>query len=247
MKIYSKKFNILMQILGLSALIILLIANILKIVLFSKHNLFYQNSLEIFALVVNFIVCVFCAIFIMLPNKLELVSFVCTMYAFLISVTDKTNPMNVLMLYLALICFYVRGFYQKNKIQKIIISLVFYFFIIYFPLLFPKINSINILEKLGYSFICFFGFILLNDKFYKDNSEEKILNLAKYTKLTKRDAEWLNLIINKEKYENIAKNYEMSDGYVRARIRIVYEVLEVGDKIGFLNRYGNYTIVFDLE
>ena len=236
-----------MQVLGLSALIILLIASILKIIVFSKNNLFYHNSREIFALVVNFIVCVFCAIFIIFPTRLELVSFVCIMYAFLISVTDKTNAMNILMLYLALICFYVRGFYQKRKIRKIIISVVFYLFIIFFPLVFPKIESINILEKLGYSFICSFCFILLNDKLYRDDSEEKILNLAKYAKLTKRDAEWLNLILNKEKYESIAKDYKMSDGYVRTRVKFIYDVLEVGDKIGFINKYGNYTIVFDVE
>lgn len=236
-----------MQLLGLSALVILLIANIIKIIIYSKNNLFFQNYQEVFSLVVNFIACAFCALFIIFPSRLELISFVCIMYAFLISITDKTNSMNVLMLNLSLTCFYVRGFYQKRKMKRALISLIIYFLIIYLPLLLPKIDVITILEKLGYSFICFFIFILLNHNIYNDDSDDKILNIAKYEKLTKRDSEWLNLIIQKEKYESIASDYKMSDGYVRTRIKFIYDVLGVGDKIGFLNKYGNYTIVFDVE
>ncbi len=80
--------------------------------------------------------------------------------------------------------------------------------------------------------------------YYSALNENRILDLSKYDSLKKRDAEWLIQIKNKTKYETIAINYGMTEDAVKNRIRFIYQVINVGDKIEFLNKYSDFRISF---
>jgi len=70
------------------------------------------------------------------------------------------------------------------------------------------------------------------------------LDLKEYPDLKRRDAEWLYEIIRGNKYESIAIEAKMSLGSVKNRFKIIFDVLETGDRQGFLNKYSEYEICY---
>lgn len=80
-----------------------------------------------------------------------------------------------------------------------------------------------------------------------DINKNRRLDIKEYPDLKKRDAEWLSEIILGNKYEMIAIESKMSLGSVKNRFKIIFDVLETGDKQGFLNKYSEYEICFGEE
>lgn len=242
--LYSKRFCLIMRIAGTVAFTILLLANIFNINHFVKNKETINANLLVIG--INYIVCCICILYVIFPKRLELIGFVCLLYTILISFIEPRNPMNILMIFLSFSCFLVRGFYNNHKRTKIIFSSIFIICMLIVSVIILKRNIfVFLIEKFAYIFICSVIFFLIKYNYCKKYDSNKILNLYHYEKLTKRDAEWLNKILKKVKYETIARNYGMSEGYVRNRICFIYGILGVGDKIGFLNIYGDYSIIYD--
>ena len=110
-----------------------------------------------------------------------------------------------------------------------------------------RVFSHSMSEFAGYFFIFICIMYLYNQIFLERNQKtEKKLNIAFYPDLTKRDCQWLGKIQQNVKYGAIAIEDHLSVGTVKNRLKKIYDALEVGDKNGFLNKYEDYKIYFDM-
>lgn len=199
-------------------------------------------------IITNLVILPFILLFIITPQRLELVSFVSAIFASLIMIKEPSNPMGIIMAAICLTSLYVRGFFIRYQRTKNIIAACILLLLQLSQIRFgirPFLNSSII--NLGYAFACIL--ILFFASKYVANLEQSStgvqkLDLQNYEGLKRRDAEWLAMIQKKIKYETIAIEEQMTVGAVKNRLRIIYTALDVGDKQGFLNRYADWEICF---
>lgn len=246
--LYSRPFLKIVQIVSFAAIVILLVSNILKIRSFARNKLDVDTVFFYVTIAVNFCVCVICCILLFLPTKIILISLVSFLYSGLIFVFEIENPMGIFMFFLGLSSLASRGFYSSKRKLKLTLACVFYFLLVFSEIRFGfELFFKYLIEKIGYSLVSFVISFFLYTYFRNisdSETQEKILNLYHYKGLNKRDAEWLGRVQKNEKYQSIAISYKMSTGTVKNRLNVVYNILGVGDKSGFINRYGDFDIVY---
>lgn len=152
------------------------------------------------------------------------------------------------MYFLCIMSLRARGFYNKNKKIKSIFTLFILLGLILTELRFgSEIYARAFIEKIGFSFVLFctmffFQATVLDELEISTLNNE--LNIYKYPELNKRDAQWLNDILNGKKYAAIAIDAKVSLGTVKNRLKIIFDVLGVGDKQGFLNKFSDFHIFY---
>ena len=206
--------------------------------IFTFSDFHFYINLVAFALVL-------CAV--IFPMKIEFLAASSFIYSMEILLTTSLNK-NLLgfMLYI-LTCaiLFSRGFFRKNRIAKTIASVIFFFAIFATQLRFGTsefLKSLFILAE--YSFVIFL--IILFYYLYLRNQGkspiEKILDLSQFPDLTERDKEWIELILQETKYITIASQYNVTEGTVKNRMRVIFRILDVSDRIGFMATFGGYEI-----
>lgn len=240
MNIYSSLSKKTIRFISFISLLILIISNIITI---SKN---VYDKLVIFKLCQNSFVIVLTVILIIYPTKLIIISIIAFQYSFVSLYYTNIDIMALLMFILGYTVLLFQGFYKEKKTLKIMLSIL--------PLVILYLSELRFgikdfiyssIYRFGYIFVISLIIIFLN--FYINNNsrtDEKVLNIANYKGLKKRDAEWLQYIQRKEKYDCIAIEYQMSIGSVKNRLKVIFDTLEVGDKTGFLNIYSDYEIIF---
>ncbi|MDD7769083.1 MAG: hypothetical protein PT936_09535 [Treponema sp.] len=167
----------------------------------------------------------------------------------LILVWEPENVIGLLLYFLCLSSIYARGYFNKKRFIKNIISTVILILLILTELRFPmEIFLKSLLEKISVSAVLAVSLLFIHSylfDFFEISSSNKKLNLAKFENLISRDAEWLTAILNKVPYKNLAMEEKMTEGSVKNRMKIIYETLGVGDKQGFLNKYSEFEIYFE--
>lgn len=239
---YSPSVLLIFRIFSIFASLILIYSNIMKLINFEK------NALVIQALIINFF-CIILFIFVSIfPTKIALCSAVAFLYAFIILFNEPENNMGIFMFYLGISSLSARGFFNNYAKIKYIISYVILLGLVLTEFRFGSdIFLQSFLDKTGFSFVYFVSIFFIQaykTDMFKVLEEKEILDLKKYDKLTKRDAEWLVKVINKEKYESIAIEEQLSLGTVKNRFKYIYKELNVGDKQGFLSIYSDSKICF---
>lgn len=246
--LYSEKFLKLIRVISCVSIIIYLVLNILKIRALIKNTFEIDALFFYMTIAIDFLVCIICIVLVFLPTKIKLISLIAFMYSGLILVFDIENPMGVFMFFLGIASLVARGFYSKRAKLKILLAFIFFFGLLLSELRFGFALFFKyLIEKIGYSVVTFVILFFLWSylkNIYDSKSSDKILNLYEYKGLKKRDAKWLCLVQKNEKYDNIARECGMSSGFVKNRLKIVYSILEVGDRTGFLNRFGDFDIVY---
>lgn len=248
--IYSSITTTTIRIISCITFIILLLTNI-KIFLIDKlvvNNSFPLNT-EILSFFVNTFVCILCLFLIFFPKKLGLISLISFSYSFLIFYLEPNNPMGLFMFLLGISILLIRGFFKKQKKLKTFFISFLFSVVILSELRFGYKAFIGyLIDKIAYFFVLsLLLFFIFN--YYKEKriSEEKILDISNFSSLSKRDAEWLNLLLSKQSYKVIAIDNNKNIGTVKNRFKIIYDTLGVGDKTGFLNRYSDYQIIFSVS
>ena len=245
--LYESNIQAIIRIISLTAIIILVISNTNRIITFGFDQLI-QMKYEFITFILNCLSTVLFFFLIIYPTKLEMISFIAFLYGGQILVFEPKNNMGILMFGLSVITLYARGIFNKHKKIRGVISLVIFLCLIISELRFGKDIFFNcLLEKAAYSFILFLCLFFLQVyifDIFETNSLDQKLDLQKYPELKKRDAEWLVEILNGTKYEALAINYHMSLGSVKNRLKVIFEEIGVGDKLGFLNKYSDYEICY---
>ena len=226
------------QIISFIAIIILVVSSIYSVLI---------HEIYIVSLILNILVGLLLLVFIFFPSHIEIFSIISGIYSSTYFVINPDNTMSVLMFFICVSTLYARGFFNRKIKQKFVLAVVIFlgFWLSGLRNGLDTFFSSGI-QVLGYAFSCFciLFFILIKPNRKTDEEINKILDLSKYDGLKKRDAEWLNEVIKKTKYETIAIQSEMTEGAVKNRFRQIYKILNVGDKIGFLNKYYGYTVCF---
>lgn len=251
-KIYSKKFLTFIRIISIFAILFLVFRCIQEVsgyFYIEEADSITDNKLIAFLNIPNIVMFIFLAIF---PSKIILVAIGAFYNAILIIPFGPMNVMGILMFCLGITVLSFRGFFNTHKKIKIISLIVFYVVMdltlirfgldIYFTAFTYKIGIILVLG-LGYVFFeLSFADKIINKL---TSPENKKLNLADYNGLNKRDAQWLKRIQQNDKYQAIAIDEKLSLGSVKNRLAFIYRTLETGDRVGFMNCYGDYKIYYE--
>lgn len=246
--LYSKSSLNLIRISAIVSIILIIVSNIIRISKFLSG--IYENSVYLFytSIIINFLVLIFSFILLFLPTKLLFISISSLLYSGLIFVFDIKNPLGIFLFILSVVVSMCRGFFIHHKKIKIIITILIFIAFLLSELSFGyKLFFEFLLKKIVLSFVLFLIILFLH--IYSKNVEtkeksNKQLNLFEFEKLDSRDARWLTLIQKGEKYDNIAKEYNLSSGSVKNRLNIIYKTLKVGDRKGFLNKFSDYEIIY---
>lgn len=246
--LYSLKFQKFIKVLSIVAIILLCFSNIIKF-----YSLFFlKQSENIFLtkiyIILNFITIFLCVILFFNPVKFELISICTFLYSSISIFYEIENLMGILMFFFGTSIIAYRGFFKTNKTKKVIIICLVFLSLLLSEIRFGFHYFIEAtIYKVGLLFIIIgiFFFLLFLFSETKKTELNKTLDLSIYPNLTLRDTLWLKDIINKKAYKEIAYENNMTVGSVKNRLKIIFSTLQVGDKTGFLNRYSDYSIIFN--
>lgn len=241
---YTKKTLLLFRLFALIAIVILITSFIYSII---YKNLFssYSNTIFYFTNIISIFLLFFVLIY---PQKIEVCSVITFIYSLQIFIFEPNNTMGLFMYILGIAMLYARGFYNKYRKQKNIITILIFIALNLTQIRFgSEMFFESFIQTVGFSFIFLLIIYFLNAAIQNDyniNNSSKKLNLKNYNKLTIRDALWLIQIQNKVKYDAIAIKSKVAPGTVKNRLKFIFSVLEVGDKQGFINEYSTFEICY---
>lgn len=248
-QLYSKKFLNAIRIISSIAAIILILSTINVIIYGNEYN----NPKEIFSNQVGTIIvnlfCLLCStLLIIFPKKFSLISLMSFLYAFLIFLDEPLNLMGPLMALLSYFTLDARYFFRKNRIPKTILfiailgcallSEIRFGFYVFFNSLFNIISTI---------FVISLSLFFIKTKISIDvvsNLQPKILVLSTFPNTNERDVELLKYVLQNKQYKEIAQLTFRTEDTIRNRLNKIYDILQVGDRIGFLTIYTGYEITF---
>lgn len=243
---YSKKALLLFRIFSLIAIIILSVS--LFINCFLKNSFSHPTVLESIYNFDAILGIILLSIVVISPQKIGICSLISFYYATFIIFFEPNNTMGLFMYILGIAMLYARGFYNKYRKQKNIITILIFIALNLTQIRFgSEMFFESFIQTVGFSFIFLLIIYFLNAAIQNDyniNNSSKKLNLKNYNKLTIRDALWLIQIQNKVKYDAIAIKSKVTPGTVKNRLKFIFSVLEVGDKQGFINEYSTFEICY---
>lgn len=242
--LYSKKNQLILRIICISGLVIFLLSNIYEFTKLKTDTQGMDFICPIVGIILNFLSCILFIIVFFFPAKFGVFGFISFYYSIWIKISDTASGTAVFLYLIAVTIILARGLYNHHKKIKFIVTGIVFLSMILFPAFISlETFSNSIIQDLAFTFCT--GTILFFYSLYLQNPKtDKVLNLNEFKGLTKRDCDWLNAVLHNEKYESIAINHYMTLGSVKNRFKVIFDTLEVGDKTGFLNRYGDFEINF---
>lgn len=248
-QLYSKKFLNAIRIFSSIAAIILILSTINVIIYGSDYN----NPKEIFASPVKTIIvnlfCLLCFILLIIfPKKFSLISLMSFLYALFIFLDEPSNLMVPLMALLSYFTLDARYFFRKNRIPKTIIFITILFFALLLEIRFGfYIFLRSMFEAVAVLFVVSLTLFFFNAKISIDvasSLQPKILVLSSFPNTNEKDVDLLKYVLQNKQYKEIAQLTFRTEGTIRNRLNKIYDILQVGDRIGFLTMYTGYEITF---
>lgn len=248
--LYSKTYQTLIRLFSFVALIILVVSTIRIIYTGGEFNDLNELFINNYGTIILNCCCIICFIVLLIfPKKLIALSIITFLYAFFILIDEPNNQMGILMSLLCYYTLYVRNFFHKNQLVKKIL-----FFIILLAAFIAQIRfGLSIFLNSFFDSFAFLFVIFLIIFFFREkniieianNTSEKILNLFSFPGTRKEDIQLLQLVLENKQYKEISQIVFRTEGTVRNRLNKLYDILGVGDRIGFVTTYAGYEIVYD--
>ena len=183
-----------------------------------------------------------------LPQHFALTGVFALIYAIDIIPFEPSNAMGNLMYFLAIKVLLLRGFSQKHAKVKMVIVSGLYIALILSKIRFGFTEFIfnYLLEDFAITVIlCVILFFTKGEPVSEE--AQKSLNLARFKGLNSRDCLCLKKVQEGKKYSVIAREVNLAEGSLRNRLKKIYEIMEVGDRQGFLSYYTGWTLFFNDE
>lgn len=182
------------------------------------------------------------------PHLVELLSVVSFMFSvyLLTEYPFFEKPAAVLLYALASAILFSRGYYHKFRTGKIILTVAVFAGMFTMQLRFGNTVFLKSLVTLLWHMAITFLILLFYYLYLRNHGKariEKILDLTQFTELTARDKEWLRLVQKETKYDTIAATWNVTTGTVKNRMRIIFDIIGVSDRIGFMAVYGGFELV----
>lgn len=245
---FSKKAVFLFRIIAAAGILISAILTFIQIreLLLSGFNVVKAANLT-----ANLIITAMLILFQFFPAKVEIFSVVTFYYACRLLIFEPENILGIFMYWLTILTLYIKGYFDSKKKLKDFFSILICLVLLLTEIRFGfSIFFQSFAQKTGCTLILFISMsffqIYITDD-YKNDASDKKLDLASFSELKKRDAEWLLKIINGVKYQAIAAESNVTLGTVKNRMKTVFCTLGVEDKQGFMKRFSDYDIFFAEE
>lgn len=207
------------------------------------------NPLDIFPpitySILNYIGIFFLIILIFRPIRIDFYGIFAFLYSIVLLIDGCFSMTGILLYCLAVTVLYFRGFYKTVTKAKIILTVAF----------FLLLSSFGIRYGIKPFFRAFFSSfeylfltsIILYIVFEKSALEKNffstpVLDLSQFSELTNRDKEWIKLVLTETKYITIANKYNCCEGLVKNRMRKIYKILGVADRLSFMATYSKFNI-----
>ena len=208
------------------------------------------DPIELRACIVSIVTSTLFFILFLKPHKFILIGIIALYYSLEIAFHDSNDMLCIPMFFIGVTTFSIRGFFKEYKKLKISIFILIYLIICICPLRLSFNECVSsLLLKIVNSFILLVAVFFMTEnngnKIRDDSQTDCVLNIAEYEKLNSRDAEMLDLLLQKKAYKEIAAFENLKEGTVKNRMSIIFSILGTGDKVGFVNRYGKYKIVYE--
>jgi hypothetical protein len=172
------------------------------------------------------------------------------LYSLFVAVINLLNfhctPWGMMMYVLAFITFSLRGYlHTHTKIKITAAGIVFLLLISTGLRCGKKIFFIEVFSLAEYTALLFVILLFVYEKIRMEKSTKKdrILDLTEFPELTERDREWTKLALTQIKYDTIASHYGMTTGSVKNRMKRIFTVLDVPDRIGLMAKYSSYEVI----
>ena len=238
--LFSKYMSIIYRCISILAAILISIYTTANVILGNFTFADYHLYINLFTLIFTIISIVF-------PVKIEFLAIVSFVYAVEILFTKMLHQdvMGLLMYVLTCAILFSRGFFRKKRFFKTVCAVILFFILFSTEIRFGTADFVkSIFYVAEYAFVI--TLIILFYYLYLRNQGkspiEKFLDLSLFPELTDRDKEWIDLILKETKYSTIATQYNVTEGTVKNRMRIIFKILDVSDRIGFMATYGGYEI-----
>lgn len=186
---------------------------------------------------------IFLIVLIIFPYKFEAIAVFAFFYTGVLLYADPLNPLSVLIYFLGIVSLYIRGLLKKKRILKSILISSGVIVILFSNI---RYGWFFFLEDFENKIICcivcvlIFIFIVLEKNKLKQN--KCLLDLSLFPELTQRDKEWIEMALSQEKYDTIARQYNLSPNYVKNRMRVIFKILEVPDRLALIAKYSGCSV-----
>lgn len=185
----------------------------------------------------------FLIILIIFPYKFEAVAVFAFLYTGVLLYADPLNLLSVLIYFLGIFSLYIRGLLKKKRLLKSCLISAGIIVILFSNI---RYGWFFFLEDFENKIICctacmlIFMFIVMEKNKVKQNN--CVLDLTLFPDLTQRDRDWIEMALSQEKYDTIARKYNLSPNYVKNRMRIIFKILEVPDRLALIAKYSGYDV-----
>lgn len=177
------------------------------------------------------------------PYKFELVAVFAFLYTGILLYADPLNLLCVPIFFLGVLSLYFRGLLRRNKGPKIVCVSAGIVLVLFSNYRYGRIFFLDdFCSKLCGCVVCLLMFMFILIERNKNSSGARVLDLSRYPELTERDKAWIVLALSQEKYDTIARKYKLSPNYVKNRMRILFRILGVPDRLALLASFGGYEV-----
>ncbi len=238
--------NILYLMIRLAAIIsaiIILGLNIMLLVREYRYDKIFTKMIFGYRFICAIMTEVFLIVLIIFPYKFESIAVFAFFYTGVLLYADPLNPLSVLIYFLGILSLYMRGLLKKKRLPKILLISMGSIIILFSNI---RYGWFFFLEDFENKIICFivcvliFMFIVIEKNKMKQNA--CILDLNLFSELTQRDKEWIEMALSQEKYDTIARQYNLSPNYVKNRMRVIFKILGVPDRLALIAKYSGCSV-----
>ena len=246
---YSKEALKIVRLASCFALVFLLVADIN---ILHDTNFFKERDINhrVFTFIQNCCIIPLTLFIILKPKKFILIGIISLWYSISISFRGSENMMCIPMFFLAFGTFLVRGFFLKHKKIKIVLFICIFLYELLIPLHFGIAAFIqSAISKIAFSLLFILSSFFVSEfrisRILFDTNTIKVLNLAQFDGISRCDVDLLEKVLKNKKYKEIASELHGNSGTVRNRLNKLYDILQVGDRTGFITKYYGYKIVYE--
>lgn len=233
----------LIRLVAIISAVIILGLNIMLLLREYRYDKIFSRLIFGYRFISTIMTEIFLIVLIIFPYKFEAIAVFAFFYTGVLLYADPLNPLSVLFYFLGIVSLYIRGLLKKKRILKSILISSGVIVILFSNI---RYGWFFFLEDFENKIICcivcvlIFIFIVLEKNKLKQN--KCLLDLSLFPELTQRDKEWIEMALSQEKYDTIARQYNLSPNYVKNRMRVIFKILEVPDRLALIAKYSGCSV-----
>lgn len=233
----------LIRLVAIISAVIILGLNIMLLLREYRYDKIFSRLIFGYRFISTIMTEIFLIVLIIFPYKFEAIAVFAFFYTGVLLYADPLNPLSVLIYFLGIVSLYIRGLLKKKRMLKSILISSGVIVILFSNI---RYGWFFFLEDFENKIICcivcvlIFIFIVLEKNKLKQN--KCLLDLSLFPELTQRDKEWIEMALSQEKYDTIARQYNLSPNYVKNRMRHIFKILGIPDRLALIAKYSGCSV-----